>query len=106
MSLEYPFPNTTICPDTPENWREFWGLKARVMGCSIGDAQDDFYQGWEQENPCTDFELSNSFPRAHGGKHKKTAGEKANEALQLQQSKENQWLREMSRFLPGHEPDR
>jgi hypothetical protein len=51
MNLEYPAPNTTVCPDTQENWREFWALKARVCRCSVGDAIGDFYKGKEDQNP-------------------------------------------------------
>lgn len=67
-------PNTTWCPDTPENWREFERLKAALMGGrSVSRPRDS-----------VEFNLE----------------------LQKRISSENKKLRGLSRYLPGHEPDR
>lgn len=57
-------PNTTFCPNTPDNWRNFHHLKDAVTKPT-------------HRNPLTG-----------------------------QITKENQRLRQLSAFLPGHEPDR
>jgi hypothetical protein len=77
MSFESPAPGMTICRDTPANWREFERLKELASG-----------------------------PPPQRKSRRRSPGCKPGELLKAREDRENQWIRKMSCFLPGHEPDK
>ncbi len=77
MSFIYLAPNTTYCPDTPENWREFERLKEQLAhGRSISKAP----------KPRTERQFT--------------------EMLRRQVASENKRLRAARAWLPGHGPNK